>query len=119
MVLDLTFLKTIKLSILIKSALSTTENKPIRMETLSFLGDMAPGFAVKGSQVKVLIEPSEFFQELCQRSENSRKRIAMAALYLGTGEKAQTLVESVRKSLKATEGRTRATFLLDYCRGNR
>ena len=33
--------------------------------------------------------------------------------------KAQTLVDSVRKSLNSTNGRTRTTFLLDYCRGNR
>ena len=63
-------------------------NKPKKMETLSFLGDSAPGFAVRGCQVKVLTEPSDFFQELCQRAEKSQERIAMAALYLGTGEKA-------------------------------
>ena len=33
--------------------------------------------------------------------------------------KAQTLVDSVRKSLNSSNGRTRTTFLLDYCRGNR
>ena len=98
---------------------TTTESKPIRMDTLAFLGDFAPAFAVRGCQVKVLIEPSDFFHQLCQRAERSQERIAMAALYLGTGDKAQSLVDSVRKSLKASQGRTRTTFLLDYCRGNR
>ena len=97
----------------------TTESKPIRMDTLAFLGDFAPAFAVRGCQVKVLIEPSDFFHQLCQRAERSQERIAMAALYLGTGDKAQSLVDSVRKSLKSSQGRTRTTFLLDYCRGNR
>ena len=64
-------------------------NKPKKMETLAFLADSAPGFAVRGCQVKVLTEPSDFFQELCQRAEKSQERIAMAALYLGTGEKAK------------------------------
>ena len=98
---------------------TTTESKPIRMDTLAFLGDFAPAFAVRGCQVKVLIEPSDFFHQLCQRAESSQERIAMAALYLGTGDKAQSLVDSVRKSLKASHGQTRTTFLLDYCRGNR
>ena len=43
----------------------------------------------------------------------------MSALYLGTGDKAQSLVESVKKSLESTGGRTRTIFLLDHCRGNR
>jgi hypothetical protein len=44
----------------------------------------------------------------------------MAALYLGTGEKAQILVDSVLKSLKSSPlSPPRTTFLLDYCRGNR
>ena len=64
-------------------------NKPKRMETLAFLGHLAPAFAVRGCQVKVLTEPKDFFQELCQRAEKSQERIAMAALYLGTGEKAK------------------------------
>lgn len=90
------------------------------METLtSVLGQTSPAFAVKGSQVKVLSEPSEFYQELCQRAERSRQRIAIAALYLGTGDMAKSLVDCVRRSLKSTGGHTRTIFLLDYCRGNR
>ena len=92
-------------------------SKPIRMDTLAFLSDLAPGFGVRGCQVKVLSEPSDFFSQLCWRAERSRERIAIAALYLGTGDKAESLVEAVRKSLQS--GHTRTTFLLDHCRGNR
>ena len=63
-------------------------NKPKGMENFAFLGDMAPGFAIRGCQVKVLTEPNQFFQELCQKSEKAQKRIAIAALYLGIGDKA-------------------------------
>lgn len=86
---------------------------------LAFLRDFAPAFAVRGCQVKVLNEPSEFYSELCLRAQNSRERIAIAALYLGTGDKANSLVDCVRKSLESTGGHTRTIFLLDYCRGNR
>lgn len=96
-----------------------TSSKPIRMDTLAFLGEAAPAFPVRGCQVRVLTEPSDFFEQLCTRAAASTSRIAMAALYLGTGDKAKSLVDSVRKSLQSTGGRTRTIFLLDYCRGNR
>ena len=54
------------------------------MDTLAFLGDLTPAFAVRGCQVKVLSEPSEFYNELCTRARLSKRRICMAALYLGT-----------------------------------
>merc|ERR1711953_1368463 len=41
----------------------------------------------------------------------------MSALYLGTGEKAQHLVNCVQQSLQSFRPRT--LFLLDFCRGNR
>ena len=72
------------------------------MDTLAFLGDFAPGFAVKGCQVKVLTEPSDFFQELCQRSEKAQDRIAMAALYLGTGEENNGYIQTFNKFQQPT-----------------
>ena len=53
------------------------------MDTLAFLGDLAPAFAVRGCQVKILTEPSQFYKELCTRAQHSKARISMAALYLG------------------------------------
>ena len=79
-----------------KSSGTKSRSKPIRMDTLAFLGDLAPAFAVRGCQVKVLSEPTDFFNELCTRSRNSKVRICMAALYLGTGENSKSLVEAVR-----------------------
>lgn len=87
--------------------------------SLAFLAREAPGFAVKGSQVKILTEPTQFYNELCRRAAASQKRIVLASLYLGTGEKEKQLVQSVRESLVRTRGQTRVTILLDFCRGNR
>ncbi len=89
------------------------------MDTLSFLGDMAPGFPINGQKVKVLQKPEQFYQELCTRATESRKRIVISALYLGTGDKAQHLVDCVKSSLQSSKGQTRITVLLDHCRGNR
>ena len=89
------------------------------MENLAFLAKQAPGFAVRGENVVVLSEPSEYHNELCARAGNAKKRAIFAALYLGTGVKEQTLVDSVRKSLENTNGDLKVKFLLDYCRGTR
>ena len=106
-----------------------------KMDTLAFLGECAPAFAVRGCQVKVLTDPQQFYSQLCQRAANSKERIVMSALYLGllfprflskvikyllslgTGEKAQHLVNCVQQSLQSFRPRT--LFLLDFCRGNR
>ena len=87
------------------------------MDTLAFLGECAPAFAVRGCQVKVLTDPKQFYSELCNRSSGAKHRIVMSALYLGTGEQAQNLVQCVEQSLK--KSKTRTLFLLDFCRGNR
>ena len=54
------------------------------MDTLAFLGDLTPAFAVRGCQVKILTEPSQFYKELCTQARHSKVRISMAALYLGS-----------------------------------
>ena len=61
----------------------------------------APGFAVNGDKVRVITEPSEFYEELCRRAKTAKKRIVLASLYLGTGEKEQRLLDSIEESLRA------------------
>ena len=47
------------------------------MDSLSFLAKDAPGFAVRGSQVKILTHPSQFYEELCKRAGLANNRIVM------------------------------------------
>ena len=47
------------------------------MDSLSFLAKDAPGFAVRGSQVKILTQPSQFYDELCKRAALANNRIVM------------------------------------------
>ena len=89
------------------------------MENLAFLAKDVPGFAAKGENIKVITEPSEFHAELCARAENVKERAVFATLYVGTGSKEQTLIESVHKALENTNGNIKVKFLLDYSRGTR
>ena len=88
------------------------------MNTLSFLAQEAPGFAVRGSQVRIITEPSIFYLELCKRASSAKRRITLAALYLGTGTREQNLVAAIRKNLESRSG-VNVKILLDFCRGNR
>ena len=89
------------------------------MENLAFLSKNAPGFAVKGDNVVVLTEPSDFYNEVCIRAASAKQRVVFATLYLGTGSKEKMLVDSVQKSLEQTKGKVKVRFLLDYSRGTR
>ena len=89
------------------------------MENLAFLAKDVPGFAVKGKNVKVITEPSNFHAELCTRAENANHRAVFATLYLGTGNKEQVLVDSVLKGLEKSDGKLKVKFLLDFSRGTR
>ena len=87
------------------------------MDRFSYVCNEAPGFAVNGDKVKVIIEPSEFYEELCQRAKTAKKRVVLASLYLGTGEKEQRLLNSIEESLQTSD--VRVKVLLDFSRGNR
>eukprot|EP00095_Tigriopus_kingsejongensis_P005869 maker-scaffold38_size502422-snap-gene-2.20 protein:Tk05869 transcript:maker-scaffold38_size502422-snap-gene-2.20-mRNA-1 annotation:"GI22216" len=86
--------------------------------SLGFLASEAPGFALRGSQIKIITEPSAFFAELCQRASSAQRRITLSALYLGTGAKEHQLVDAIHENVRAREG-LQVRFLLDYFRGNR
>ena len=86
---------------------------------LGFLAEDLPGFAVNGSNVTVINAPAEFHAILCDLVGSAKNRTILAALYLGTGMKEQTLIDNIRKSLDADGSKVRVRFLLDYHRGSR
>ena len=45
-----------------------------------------PTFRAKGSDIKVLYEPSEFYQFLLGRIKRAKRRIFLASLYIGKEE---------------------------------
>jgi len=88
------------------------------VQNFRFLAKELPGFKVHGSQIKIIHEPKHFYQELVNQTLNSRNRIVMSALYLGTDLKEKKLVEAVRESLDNND-KLRVKMLLDWCRGTR
>merc|ERR1712013_75190 len=87
-------------------------------ECYKFLADELPGFRVHGSQIKIIQEPEQFYQELINRISSSKSRIVMAALYLGTGKMEKMLMERIGETLKKHQD-LRVKILLDWCRGTR
>jgi len=74
--------------------------------------------AVDASKVSVLDSPTEFYETLIGQIERSRRRVTLASLYLGTGEKEQRLVRALDTRMAALP-ELRATVLLDHNRGLR
>ena len=88
------------------------------IENFSFLAKKLPGFRLHGSQIRIIQEPSQFYQELLTRSELSEERIVMSALYWGTETREKKLRDAVSARLSSTPG-LRVKILLDWCRGSR
>ncbi|XP_064607284.1 CDP-diacylglycerol--glycerol-3-phosphate 3-phosphatidyltransferase, mitochondrial-like [Liolophura sinensis] len=89
----------------------------------AWLADVSPCFAVDGSQITILQEPSQFFSTLKEKTDSVKKRIVLASLYLGTGELEQELVDCLEKSCtrvrKEEDRELEVTVLLDFTRGSR
>ncbi|CAG8510146.1 11721_t:CDS:2 [Ambispora leptoticha] len=82
----------------------------------SDLHDIAPVFYLKGEQIKILNNPKEFHEELKSRILSAKKRIFLAALYIGHTEK--ELVNTIREALKKTP-QLNVHILVDYLRSTR
>ena len=103
------------------------------IETFSFLAKKLPGFKVHGSQVRIIHEPSQFYQvtlqysmlyadisiqELVSRTEAAEERVVMSALYWGVEDRERRLRDTMAASLASRPG-LRVRILLDLCRGTR
>ena len=76
------------------------------------------GLRVDARKVRVLDTPSEFYGALVDGIERAERRVTLASLYLGTGEKEQRLVRALRSRM-ATQPALEATVVLDHNRGLR
>ena len=54
-----------------------------------------PTYWVKTSNIAILSTPTEFYETLLKHSQTAKKRISLAALYLGTGQLEEELVRSI------------------------
>ena len=76
------------------------------------------GLRVDARKVRVLDTPSEFYGALVDGIERAERRVTLASLYLGTGEKEQRLVQALHSRM-AAQPALEATVVLDHNRGLR
>ncbi|XP_017884472.1 CDP-diacylglycerol--glycerol-3-phosphate 3-phosphatidyltransferase, mitochondrial isoform X2 [Ceratina calcarata] len=87
--------------------------------TLTWLHKSAPCFAINGSKIKIIHEPSIFYSTLIEKCKNAKRRITLASLYLGTGKLESNLVTAIDEALIASNGSVEVKILLDFMRGSR
>jgi CDP-diacylglycerol--glycerol-3-phosphate 3-phosphatidyltransferase len=85
---------------------------------LEWVSKYAPCFQVDSEKIFILREPSEFYSTLNEQVAQSKNRIVLSSLYLGTGELEKDLVQNIQNSL-ANNTDLRVKVLLDYSRGLR
>lgn len=86
---------------------------------LSWLSSVAPCFPVNSKDIKILLEPQQFYNVLVEKSQAAKKRITLVSLYLGSGALESKLVEAIRENNNFKEGSLQINVLLDFTRGSR
>lgn len=64
----------------------------VDMKRWAWLSERSPGFAVKGSSIRVITCPNVFYETLLEKVGKAEKRISLASLYLGNGKMEDDLV---------------------------
>ncbi|XP_046352189.2 CDP-diacylglycerol--glycerol-3-phosphate 3-phosphatidyltransferase, mitochondrial-like isoform X1 [Haliotis rufescens] len=97
--------------------------RPHVFDYFGWMGKFTPCYRVKGDQVLVITEPTQFYEVLKIKARKARKRITIASLYLGTGQLEHDLVGCVREACENArkDGNCdmKVNILLDYTRGSR
>lgn len=92
--------------------------KPSELQHFNWIFNLAPCFPVSASKINILTEPSNFYDLLCERFRNAKRRIYMASLYIGTGDLEKNLLKVTVENIKITKD-LKFAVLLDYQRGTR
>ncbi|XP_022203974.2 CDP-diacylglycerol--glycerol-3-phosphate 3-phosphatidyltransferase, mitochondrial [Nilaparvata lugens] len=109
-----------KMRLFVSAVEKTIENYTLLLPpSLSWLRSTAPGFAVNGDNITVLQKPDEFYNKLVELCQNSKKRITLASLYLGTGHHEEKLVNILSNRLNEIGESLELNILLDANRGSR
>ncbi|RUS19944.1 hypothetical protein BC937DRAFT_86683 [Endogone sp. FLAS-F59071] len=82
----------------------------------SSLQNIAPIFALRGEDIRPITEPSAFHSHLKTQIMTAKKRISMAALYVGATE--QELIDMLRIALSGSPS-LQVQILIDCLRGTR
>ncbi|XP_066588149.1 CDP-diacylglycerol--glycerol-3-phosphate 3-phosphatidyltransferase, mitochondrial isoform X2 [Prorops nasuta] len=90
----------------------------VQTNDFSWLKSAAPTFSVNGANIRIIHEPSEFYNILIEKCKFAKERITFASLYLGTGKLESELV-IIGESIANSNKNLKVTILLDYIRGSR
>jgi len=52
------------------------------------------------NEVKILNKPNDFYKEIRKQIQSTTKKVSLASLYVGTGEKEVTLINDLCKLIK-------------------
>ncbi|KRY33240.1 CDP-diacylglycerol--glycerol-3-phosphate 3-phosphatidyltransferase, mitochondrial [Trichinella spiralis] len=77
-----------------------------------------PTFKICGNNVKIIESPAQFYEQLIVLVSQSRYRVTLCSLYIGTGEMERDLIASLRKAMSANES-LKVDILLDFNRARR
>lgn len=88
------------------------------LDTLNWLHEFAPYFAISGDAITVIEEPSAFYETILEKCSTAKRRVVLASLYLGIGELEQQLVRGLLENMKRNPDLT-VDILLDFQRGTR
>ncbi|XP_015793560.1 CDP-diacylglycerol--glycerol-3-phosphate 3-phosphatidyltransferase, mitochondrial isoform X2 [Tetranychus urticae] len=75
-------------------------------------------FRVKSDSIEILQNPQTFYSKLQKLISQSKKRVILSSLYIGTGELEENLINSLHSRLEETKD-LRVSILVDYNRGQR
>lgn len=77
-----------------------------------------PLIPIQASSVSIINEPRLFYKYICDRIKTINTRLALSALYLGTGDKEMTLVQMIHDRIKQRKG-LKVNLVMDINRANR
>ncbi|PKS07277.1 hypothetical protein jhhlp_005879 [Lomentospora prolificans] len=83
---------------------------------VSELDKLAPSFDIKGSDIRILRTPTDFYETLKEKIRKAERRVFLSTLYIGKSEQEliDTLAEALRNNPKLT-----VSILTDALRGTR
>lgn len=88
------------------------------LENFSFLFDMSPCFPVNSKNIRIISEPSDFYDSILRNASAAKYRISFASLYLGIGKMESDLVKAIQANITENND-LKVNILLDFTRGTR
>lgn len=92
--------------------------KLAQLDSLNWLHSDAPCFPVNASKIKIIHEPSQFYETILHHCSTAKKRIVLASLYLGIGKLENALVTQMLENVRQNP-ELEINILLDFTRGTR